>query len=110
VPVFFTKKEYFQALKQGKKTVDVRKGKPAQGSIAVFLSGPQVLRMKIACKENGKLADLVRVDNFRLIVPWANSLGEVIDLFGLLYRFGVEDIFTAYYVEPFGVENRSVII
>jgi hypothetical protein len=50
MPVFFTKKEYFQAIEQGKKTIDIRKGRPEQGGTAVLLSGPHTARMKIEKK------------------------------------------------------------
>jgi hypothetical protein len=98
MPVFFTKKEYFQALKQGKKTVDIRRGRPKQGAFAAFLSGPHLLRMKITKKETGNLTVIVRADNFRLIVPWAASLGDVLAVFRGLYGGSVDGDFTAYYV------------
>jgi ASC-1-like (ASCH) protein len=109
VPVFFTKKGYFQAIKEGKKTVDVRRGRPLQGGTAVFLSGPHKLRMKIVGTETGKLADLIREDNFRLIVPWAGSLGDVLSVFNLLY-FDVGGDFTAYYVAFFADSGKSEIV
>ncbi|MCW4024358.1 MAG: hypothetical protein NWF01_04895 [Candidatus Bathyarchaeota archaeon] len=106
MPVFFTKKEYFQAIKEGKKTIDVRRGRPLQGGTAVFLSGPHKLRMKIVGLETGKLADLIREDNFRLIVPWAGSLRDVLSVLNLLY-FGVDGDFTAYHVAFFADSGKS---
>jgi ASC-1-like (ASCH) protein len=109
MPVFFTKKEYFQALKEGKKTIDVRRGRPLQGGTAVFLSGPHSLRMKVVGRETGKLADLIREDNFRLVVPWAVSLSDVLSCFNSLY-LDVEGDFTAYYVAVWGSSGKSEIV
>jgi ASC-1-like (ASCH) protein len=109
MPVFFTKKEYFQAIQQGKKTIDIRKGRPQQGGTAVFLSGPQTARMKIERRETGKLAEIVREDNFRLIVPWAGSLADVFSILQGFYGEDVEGDFTAYHVVSEGsVKSESV--
>jgi ASC-1-like (ASCH) protein len=98
MPVFFTKKEYFQAIQQGKKTIDIRKGRPKQGGTAVFLSGPRKLRMKITGRETGKLADIVGEENFRFIVPWAGSLEYALAVLRGIYVGEDGDDFTAYHV------------
>lgn len=86
---------------QGKKTIDVRKGNPKPGEIAVFQSGPHVLRLKIVKKESGRLTEILRLDNYKAVIPSAIQLGEVIDYLRRLY--GVYDgVFTAYYVVPLG--------
>jgi ASC-1-like (ASCH) protein len=102
MPVFLTKKEYFQAIQQGQKTIDIRKGRPMQGGTAVFLSGPLKMRMKIEKVETGKLAEVMREDNFRLILPLAASLMDAFFILRKIYGGDVEGDFTAYHVVFFG--------
>jgi len=99
VPLFRTKKEPFEWLKSGKKTIDVRKGNPCYGEVAVFLSGRNVLRMKILKKRTGKLTEIVRTDNFRLIVLSALVLDDAIAYLRELYA-DTDGVSTAYYVVP----------
>jgi hypothetical protein len=99
MPLFRTKKEPFEWLKSGKKPIDVRKGAPLYGEVAVYLSGPNVLRMRILKKQTGKLTEVVRLDNFRLIIPSALILDDAIAYLQGLY-IGYDDVFTAYYVAP----------
>jgi len=99
LPVFRTKKEAFEWLVSGKKTIDVRKGNSYRGEFAVYLSGRNVLKMKIIKKETGRLEDVVRLDNYRLIIPTALVLDEAIAYLHGLY-FGYVGVFSAYYVSP----------
>jgi len=101
VPLFRTKKEPFEWLGSNKKTIDVRKGNPLDGEIAVYLSGRKVLRMKIIKRETGKLTDVVRQDNFRLVIPSALILDDALDYLRGLY-IGYEGVFSAYHVVPLG--------
>ena len=66
----------FEWLKQGQKTIDVRKGNPHRGEFAVFLSGSNSLRLRIVKKESGRLMDIVRSDNYWLVIPSAKVVGE----------------------------------
>ncbi|HEX7483483.1 MAG TPA: hypothetical protein VF350_08450 [Candidatus Bathyarchaeia archaeon] len=97
MPLFFAKKEVFQWLGEGQKTIDIRKGNPKPGEIAVFQSGSRILRLKIVKTESGQLKDILRLDNFKEVIPSAAVLG---DAFGYLQGiYGVNDgVFTAYYV------------
>jgi hypothetical protein len=99
VPIFLTKKEPFEWLMSGKKTIDIRKGHSHHGEFAVYLSGKNVLRLKIIKKETGKLGEMVRTDNFRLIIPLAVVLDDALSYLYGLYP-GYDDVFTAYYVAP----------
>jgi len=99
LPVFRTKKEPFEWLKIGKKTIDVRKGEPLRGEIAVFLSGRNVLRMKITKRETGRINEVLRADNFRLVVPSAVTIEEAIVYLARLYD-GYLGIYAAYHVAP----------
>jgi ASC-1-like (ASCH) protein len=99
LPVFRTKKEAFEWLKIGEKTIDIRKGDPCRGEIAVYLSGRKVLRMKIINREMGRLEEVVRSDNYRLAVPSAVTVEGAIAYLRQLYD-GYDGVFTAYYVVP----------
>ena len=101
LPLFFAKKEVFKWLVQNKKTIDIRKGNPKPGEIAVFQSGPHILRLKILKKEYGMLTEILRLDNFKAVIPSAVALGDAVDYLRRLY--GVYDgVFTAYYLSNEG--------
>ena len=103
--MFFARKEVFEWLAQGKKTIDVRKGNPRDGDIAVFQSGPRTLRLRIVKKESGRLEEVLRLDNFRAVIPSALELDDAVDYLQRIY--GISDgIFTAYYVEPLLVSEK----
>lgn len=96
MPLLFTKKEMFEWLKIGKKTIDIRKGSPHRGEVAVFQSGPNVLRLKIVKKEMGTLTEVMRSDNYRLVLPSAMTLDDAVADLRRLYG-GYDGVFTAYY-------------
>jgi ASC-1-like (ASCH) protein len=98
LPLLRTKMEVFQWLKEGKKTIDIRKGNPQRGEIAVFEAGPHVLRLKIVRKQSGCLTDLMRSDNYRQVIPSAGTLEDAIDYIRKLYG-DYDGVFTAYYVQ-----------
>ncbi len=105
LPLFFTKKEVFQWLWQGQKTIDVRKGNPKSGEIAVFQSGTRILRLKIVKTERGQLREILRLDNFKTIIPSAVVLRDAVGYIQGIY--GVyEGVFTAYYVERLYTSER----
>jgi ASC-1-like (ASCH) protein len=97
MPLFLAKKEVFAWIKDGKKTIDVRKGSPRLGEIAVFQCGNNHLRIQIARRETGKLFEVIRDDNYRLIIPTANNLEEALSYICRLYPTG-DGLFTAYYL------------
>ena len=99
MPIFRTKKEAFQWLISGKKTVDVRKGNSFRGEFAVYLSGRNVLKMKITKRETGRLEEVVRSDNYRLVIPSALILTDALAYLRGLY-LGYDGVFSAYYVVP----------
>lgn len=99
MPLLRTKKEVFEWLTEGKKTIDIRKGSPHRGEIAVFEAGPHVLRLRIARRESGRLTDLVRLDNYRQVIPSAQTLDDAVGYLRKLYG-DYDGVFTAYHVEP----------
>jgi hypothetical protein len=81
----------------GKKTIDIRKGSPFRGEFAVYLSGRNVLKMKITKREAGRLEEVVRQDNYRLVIPSALILDDALAYIRGLYH-GCDGFFSAYYV------------
>ncbi len=98
-PLFTVKKEVFSWLRDGSKTIDVRKGTPRRGSIAFFQSGKNHLRQHIVKTETGALTDVIRKDNYLQVIPAAENLDAALNYFSKLY--GKSDgVFTAYYLSP----------
>ena len=97
VPLFMARKEVFKWLKEGVKTIDVRKGTPRKGDVAVFQSGVAHLEFPIVKKETGELTEVITQENFRSIVPKARNLKDAFDYLQAIY--GTEDgVFTAYHL------------
>jgi hypothetical protein len=97
MPMLFAKKEVFTWIKEGKKTIDIRKGKHKPGRIIFFLSGPNRLMIPITKMETGKINSLVTEENYKQVIPSALRLQ---DAYNYLQRFYGEydGIFTAYYL------------
>ena len=93
------KREVFEWVKSSRKTIEVRRGNARRGEEAVFQCGHNVLRLAITKKETGKLAELLRANNYKSIIPVANSREEAIGYFQSLYG-DIKGIFTAYYLQP----------
>jgi hypothetical protein len=66
--MFLAKKEVFEWLAQGQKTIDVRKGTLNLGEIAFFQSSLHSLRLKIVKTESGRLKEILRLDNYKAII------------------------------------------
>ena len=96
-PLLSAKKEVFTWVKDGKKTIDVRRGRPRGGDIAVFQSGRNHFRLLIVKRETGKLTEVVREDNYKQIIPSAASLGDALNYIVNLYEAD-SGVFTAYYL------------
>ena len=64
--------------------------------VAVFQCGRNILRRKIIKREEGNLTDVLRKDNYKNIIPSANTLEEAINYIKKLYGT-TEGVFTAYY-------------
>ena len=97
MPLFLSKKEVLVWVKNGVKTIEIRKGNPKRGDIAFFSSGPNKLKLHIIKKETGKITDLIRLDNYNSIIPTAKTLEEAIGYIQTLYGTD-KGTFTAYYL------------
>ncbi len=106
LPLFFAKKEVFKWLAQCQKTIDIRKGNPKPGDIAIFQSGPHTLKLNIKKKESGQLTEILRLDNYKKVIPSAVGLEDAVDYLRRIY--GVYDgVFTAYHVEPLLLSEKG---
>ena len=97
MPLLWAKKEVYEWLKFGKKTIDVRKGSPMRGDVAVFASGPYVLKFRILKTKSGQLGEIISEDNFGQIIPSARSVEDAVGYLRGIYR-GYDGVFTAYYL------------
>jgi len=89
------KKEVFEWIQTGKKTIELRRGKAKSGDQAVFQCGRNILRGRIINKDEGNLSTLLHNLNFKEIIPIANSIQEATAYIKKLY--GTTDgPFTAY--------------
>ena len=97
VPLFPAKREVFAWIKNGRKTVDVRKGRAWRGEVAVIQSGASYLRFRIVKKETGKLSEVIRSDNFLAVIPTAETVDDALAFLRGIYG-NREGVFTAYYL------------
>jgi len=79
------KKEVFKWIRTGQKNIELRRGRAKKGDTAVFQYGRIFLRRKIIKREEGKLTDVLREDNYKNIIPSANTLEEAINYIKKLY-------------------------
>jgi ASC-1-like (ASCH) protein len=92
------KKEVFAWLKSGAKTIDIRKGTPRNGDNAVFQSGAGRLELPIIKREAGKLEEVITQENFRSVVPTAQTLEEARDYLRRIYQSSKGAVYTAYHL------------
>lgn len=90
------KREVFQWIRTGQKTIELRKGRAKAGDQAVFQCGRSLLRGKIVRKVEGTLSELLNDSSFKEIVPSATSVDEAKAYLKSLYG-KTEGKFTAYY-------------
>ena len=95
MPLFMVKKEVFEWIERGLKTVELRKGKAKAGNEAVFQCGRNILKGKIIEKKEGTLFNLLDNIDFKEVIPTANSAQEVIAYIKNLYG-KIDGTFTAY--------------
>ena len=58
--------------------------------------------------ESGQLAEILRLDNFRQVIPSAVELGDAVGYLRGIYG-DYDGVFTAYYVEPFSCFRKMLI-
>ncbi len=97
MPLFYSKKEILPWIKNGSKTIEIRRGNPKKGETAFFSSGPNKFSLSIIKRETGRITDLIRPDNYTSIIPIAKTLEDAIRYVQNLYGTD-KGIFTAYYL------------
>jgi ASC-1-like (ASCH) protein len=92
-----TKKEIYGWIEQGLKSVDIRRGEPKKGNVAVFVCGKtRLIRARILNKMEGELPYLLKHFGFRNVIPKANTLEEAMKYIEELYGT-TTGTFTAYH-------------
>lgn len=96
MPTFRTKKQVYEWIKSGKKTIELRSGRPREGADITFLSGRgESVKGCILKRKEGKLDDVLNSVTYSRIVPTAKSLEEAFVFIKSIYPF-TEGIFTTY--------------
>jgi ASC-1-like (ASCH) protein len=94
MPLFMVRREVFEWIKRGLKTVELRKGRPKAGEEAVFQCDRNIIRVQITEKREGSRQSILETIPYGEIIPTARSVEEAAYI-GELY--GTTDgIFTAY--------------
>ncbi|HLN46353.1 MAG TPA: hypothetical protein VK209_11665 [Candidatus Sulfotelmatobacter sp.] len=96
MPTFLTKKQVYEWIKRGDKTIDLRRGKQLKGNTIVFMGGGrQFVRGTIVRKQEGKLQELLNEDTYKKIVPIAKNKDEALVFIKQIYPL-TDEVFTAY--------------
>ncbi|MGE5574626.1 MAG: hypothetical protein ACM3UL_00680 [Ignavibacteria bacterium] len=56
-------------------------------------------------KESGQIEEILRLDNYRQVIPSAVRLCDAVDYLRIIYG-ACEGVFTAYYVEPLSYSEK----
>jgi ASC-1-like (ASCH) protein len=96
MPAFLTKRQVYDWIRSGEKTIELRSGKSVKGDTITFLNGRcQTVKARILRKREGRLEDLVNTVTYRKIVPTAKSLDEAMAFVMGIYPLA-EGTFTTY--------------
>jgi ASC-1-like (ASCH) protein len=91
-----TKREVYEWIENGLKSVDIRRGKPKRGNVAVFICGKgSCIRARILNKIEGDLPSLLEHFGFTNVIPTAKTLQEAMTYIEKLYGT-TNGTFTAY--------------
>lgn len=96
MPAFLTKKQVYDWVLTGQKTIELRKGPSQNGESIAFLNGKrQCVKGRILRKREGKLDEVLNATTYRKIVPTAKTLNEAVEFIKQLYQ-STDGTFTAY--------------
>ena len=96
MPTFLTKKQVYDWVLTGEKTIELRKGKSQNGDRIAFLNSQrQCVKGRILRKREGKLEDVLNAATYRKIIPTAKTLDEAVEFIKQIYQT-TEGTFTAY--------------
>jgi ASC-1-like (ASCH) protein len=96
MPAFLTKKQVYDWIRAGEKTIELRSGKSLNGENITFISGRrQTVKARILKKREGKLPEVLNVETYLKIVPTARSLEEAVAFVKQIYD-STDGVFTTY--------------
>jgi ASC-1-like (ASCH) protein len=96
MPAFLTKKQIYDWIKAGEKTIELRSGKSLNGETITFLSGRrQTVKARILRKREGKLEEVLNLETYAKIIPTAKNLDEALAFVKQIYK-STDGVFTAY--------------
>jgi ASC-1-like (ASCH) protein len=96
MPAFLTKKQVYDWIRAGEKTIELRSGKSLNGENITFISGRrQTVKARILKKQEGKLPEVLNVETYMKIVPTARSLEEAVAFVKQIYD-STDGVFTTY--------------
>jgi ASC-1-like (ASCH) protein len=96
MPAFLTKKQVYDWITAGEKTIELRSGKSLNGGTITFLSGRrQTVKARILKKREGKLPEVLNAETYTKIVPTAKSLDEAVAFMKQIYD-STDGVFTTY--------------
>jgi ASC-1-like (ASCH) protein len=90
------KKQVYEWIRSGEKTIELRSGKSVNGDSITFLNGRgQTVKARILRKQEGRLEDVLNAVTYRKIVPIAKSLDEALAFVKEIYPLA-DGTFTTY--------------
>jgi ASC-1-like (ASCH) protein len=96
MPAFLTKKQVFEWIKTGEKTIELRRGRSQNGDSIAFLNGQrESVKGRILRRREGKLEDVLNAATFRKIIPTAKSVDEAVAFVKQIYK-STDGTFTTY--------------
>ena len=96
MPSFLTKKQVYDWMLTGEKTIELRKGNLQRGDCISFLSGQRkCLKGRILRKREGKLEDVLNIATYEKIIPTAKTLDDAVEFIRQLYQ-STDGMFTIY--------------
>jgi ASC-1-like (ASCH) protein len=96
MPAFLTKKQVYEWIRTGEKTIELRKGRPLNGDCIVFLNGQkQCVKGRILRRQEGALHEVLHAGTYRRIVPTAKNVDEALAFVRQIYPL-TDGTFTAY--------------
>jgi ASC-1-like (ASCH) protein len=96
MPAFLTKKQVFEWIKTGEKTIELRRGRSQNGDSIAFLNGQrESVKGRILRRREGRLEDVLNAATFRKIIPTAKNLDEAVAFVKHIYK-STDGTFTTY--------------
>lgn len=96
MPMFRVKKEVYEWIKNGDKTIELRRGTSRKGDAVTILNGKgKFMKGRILRKQEGKIDDLLNMATYKRIVPTAKNIDEALTFIRQIYP-SLDGTFTTY--------------